>query len=149
MPTVITFCVWTEEPQAIATDVRPYFRGKCCQAIIYLILHSKKLAPCSSFLIKVIYLQIQYFLKKAKLEYAGFIYEGWSIHSFLFRKLGTVRTLNKFCDIHIEIKNSSPNWMLFEKQLWRRVFSMWSKDVVVVNRFSCVVSAKFEIFFPQ
>ena len=79
-------------------------------------------------------------------------YEGWSKSSFLFLIQRKVRILSKFCDVYIEIKYSSSNWMLFEKQLWRH--SLWhvtSRDmprgVIVVNSFSRVTSAKFEIFF--
>ena len=78
-------------------------------------------------------------------------YEGWSKSSFLFLIHRKVQILSKFCDVHIEIKYISSNWMLFEKQLWRH--SLWHvtshdllKDVIVVNRFSRVASAKFEIF---
>ena len=35
--------------------------------------------------------------------------------SFLIQR--KVRILNNFCDVHIEIKYISSNWMLFEKQL--------------------------------
>ena len=78
-------------------------------------------------------------------------YEGWSISSFLFMIQRKIRILSKFCDVHIEIKYISSNWILFEKQLWRH--SLWHvtscdipKGVIVVNRFSRVASAKFEIF---
>ena len=80
------------------------------------------------------------------------MYEGWSKSSFLFMIQRKVWILSKFCDFHIEIKYISSNWMLFYKQLWRH--SLWhvtSRDipngVIVVNRFSRVASAKFEIFF--
>ena len=50
------------------------------------------------------------------------------------------------------MKYISSKLMLFEKQLWRH--SLWHvtsrdipKDVFIVNRFSRVASAKFEIFF--
>ena len=71
---------------------------------------------------------------------------------FLFLIQRKVRILSKFCDVYIEIKYISSNWMLLEKQLWRH--SPWhvtsrdiSKGVIVVNRFSRVASAKFEKFF--
>ena len=57
-------------------------------------------------------------------------YEGWSKSSFLFLIQRKVRIVSKFCDVHIEIKYISSNWMLFEKQLWRH--SLWhvtSRDV--------------------
>ena len=80
------------------------------------------------------------------------IYEGWSKSSFLFLIQRKVWILSKFCDVHIEIKYISSKWLLFEKLLWRH--SLWHvtsrdthKGVIVVNRFSRVTSAKFEIFF--
>ena len=51
------------------------------------------------------------------------MYEGWSKSSFLFMIQRKIRILSKFCDVHIEIKYISSNWMLFEKQLWRH--SLW------------------------
>ena len=79
-------------------------------------------------------------------------YEGWSKSSFLFLIQRKVRILSKFCDVHIEIKCISSNWMLFEKQLWRH--SLWHvtsrdipKGVIVVNRFPRVASVKIEICF--
>ena len=44
------------------------------------------------------------------------IYEGLSKSSFLFLIQRKVRILSKFCDVHIEIKYISANWILFEKQ---------------------------------
>ena len=80
------------------------------------------------------------------------MYEGWSKCSFLFLIQTKIRILSKLCDIHIDIRYISSNWMLFEKQLWRH--SLWHvtsrdipKGVIVVNRFSRVISAKFEILF--
>ena len=79
-------------------------------------------------------------------------YEGWSKSLFLFLIQRKVRILSKFCDVYIEIKYITSNWMIFEKQLWHH--SLWhvtshdiAKGVIVVNRFSGVSSAKFEIFF--
>ena len=81
-------------------------------------------------------------------------YEGWSKSSFLFLIQRNVRILSKFCDVHIEIKYISSNCMLFEKQLWRhRLWHVTSRDipkgVIVVNHFSRVASAKFDIFFRR
>ena len=78
-------------------------------------------------------------------------YEGWSKSSFLFLIQRKVRVLSKFFDVHIELKYVSSHWMLFEKQLWHH--SLWHvtsrdtpKGVIVVNHFTRVASAKFEIF---
>ena len=80
------------------------------------------------------------------------MYVGWSKCSFLFLIQTKIRILSKLCAIHIDIRYISSNWMLFEKQLWRH--SLWHvtsrdipKGVIVVNRFSRVISAKFEILF--
>ena len=79
-------------------------------------------------------------------------YEGWSKSSFLFLMQRTIRILIKFCDVRIKIKHISSIWMLFEKPLWRHnLWHMTSRDipisVIVVNCFTRVASAKFEIFF--
>ena len=60
--------------------------------------------------------------------------------------------MSKFCNVAIETKYSSSDWMLFEKQLWRHSLlhvtsHPVSKGAVLANRFSCVVSASFEILF--
>ena len=56
--------------------------------------------------------------------------EGWSKNLFLFLIQTKVCILSEFCDVHIEIKYISSNWMLFERQLWRH--SLWhvmSRDI--------------------
>ena len=60
--------------------------------------------------------------------------------------------LSKFCDVFIEIKSISSNWMLFEKQLkGHSLRHVTSRDIpngiIVVNHFTRVASAKFKIFF--
>ena len=82
----------------------------------------------------------------------GAIYEGWSKSLFLFLIQKKIQILSKFCDVHIEIKYISSNWMLFENQLWcHSLWHMTSRDipegVIIVNHFSCVASAEFEIIF--
>ena len=87
------------------------------------------------------------FLMRFSLLYSG----EWALSFYICVCIYIGVSLSKFCDVHIEIKYISSNWMLFEKQLWRH--SLWlvtSRDipqgVIVVNRFSRVASAKFEIF---
>ena len=79
-------------------------------------------------------------------------YEGWSKSLFLFLIQRKVWIISKLCDVHIEIRYISSDWMLLEKQLWRR--SLWlvtsrdiPKGVIIVNRLTRVASAKFDIFF--
>ena len=43
-----------------------------------------------------------------KVRFLGFFF-------FLVQRI--VRILSKFCDVHIEIKYISSNWMLYEKQV--------------------------------
>ena len=94
----------------------------------------------------------EYFSNKVYRYFKSDLYKGWSKSLFLFLIQRKVRILSKFCDVHIEIKYIRSKWFLFEKQLWRH--SLWHvtsrdipKGVIVVNPFSCVTSAKFEIFF--
>ena len=60
-----------------------------------------------------------------------------------------VRILSKFCDVHIEIKYISSNWMLLETRdsLWHVTSRDIPKGVIVVNHFTRVASAKFVIFY--
>ena len=53
-----------------------------------------------------------------------------------------VRILSKFCDVHIELKYISSNWMLFEKQSRRH--SLWH----VTSRDTCRFGKILDIF-PQ
>ena len=78
-----------------------------------------------NYLMIILKLVVDYLFK-----ISSFVYEGWSKSSFLFLIQKKVQILSKFCDIHIEIKYISSNWILFEKQLWRH--SLWhvkSRDI--------------------
>ena len=108
--------------------------------------------PCRALLCVFFFFLFFFCLFIQRHVFFYFNYEGWSKSLFLFLIQRNVQILSKFCDVHIEIKYISSNWMLFEKHLWRhRLWHVTSRDiskgVIVVNRFSRVASAKFEIFF--